>query len=205
MASTLHHRRSPTTSALVNFLLMACPRAVLAEEVAPTHHQPCLTQRPFQGPTVSTLSLSPQAVLALKPRHTNAGRVEATRIQMMMMMNSPLDPQLLEVVTLFPVIRKKFHFYVQPFLYNSYLGAVKPFASSASNQSNDDVTSSGKVMHVSRKPSLRRTRKPVKCISLIEVCLPSPHSIAFLIDRFSHSHQPYQVPRGCKRSIRSTT
>jgi hypothetical protein len=73
-------------------------------------------------------------------------------IQMMMMRNLTLDPQLLEVVTPFLAIR-----------------AVRPFASSASSQSNDVVTSSGKVTHVSRKPSLRRTRRPAKSISLIEL------------------------------------
>jgi hypothetical protein len=72
-------------------------------------------------------------------------------IPMTMMMTLPLDPQLLEVVTLVPAIR-----------------AVKLFESSASNQSNVDVTSSEKVMHVSRKPSLHRTRRQAKSISLIE-------------------------------------
>ena len=154
---------------------MACPQAVLAEEVVLTRHHPCPTLRPSQGPTASTLSLFPQTVLALKPRHTNVGRAGAMTIPTMMMKNSTLDPQLPEVVTLFPAIRKKFLFSIRLSLNNPYLGVVKPFASSASSRSNDDVTSSGKVMHVSRKPSLRRTRRPAKSISSIEVCFSSPH------------------------------
>ena len=184
MVSTLRRPRSPTTSAQVNFLLIACPQAVLAEEVDLTHRRPCLTLQQYQDPTASTLSLSPQAVLTLKWRHTNVGRVGAMTILKMMMMNSTLDPQPLEVVTLFLAIRKKFLFSVRLFLYNSCLGAVKPFASSASSQNNDDVTSSGKVMHVSRKPSLRRTRKLAKFISLIEVRFPFPHNHCLVIDRF---------------------
>lgn len=157
---------------------MACPQAVLAEEVALTRHHPCPTPQPSQGPTASTPSLSPQTVLTLKPWHTNVGRVGAMKIPTTMMMGSlTLDPQLLEVVTQFPAIRMKFLFFsVRPSLNNPYLGAVKPFASSASSQSNDDVTNSGKVMHASRKPSLHRTRRPAKSISLIEVCFFSPHN-----------------------------
>lgn len=184
MASTLRHPRSPTTSALANFLPIACLMAVLAEEVVPTRQHPCLTLRPSQGPTGSTLLLSPQAVLALKPRHTNVGRAGAMTIQTMMMRNLTLDQRLVEVVTLFPEIRKKFLFPVRPSLNNLYLGAVKPFASSASSRSNDDVTSFGKVMHVSRKPSLHRTRRPAKSISLIEVCFFSSTPSSSLIDQF---------------------
>jgi hypothetical protein len=69
----------------------------------------------------------------------------------------------------------EFPFSLRPSLNISYLGAVKPFASSASSQNNDDATSFGKVMPVSRKPSLHRTRRPAKFISLIEVRLSSPH------------------------------
>ena len=187
MVSTLRHPRSRTTSALVNFLRMACPQAVLAEEVAPTRHHLCLTLRPSQGLTALIPSLFLQTVLPLKPRHTNAGRVEEMMIPRMMMMNLT-RPQLLEVVTPFPAIRKKFHFLCGTFfiykIYNLYLGAVKLFGSSASNQSNVDVTSSEKVMHVSRKPSLRRTRRQAKSISLIEVCFVFPTSWLSLIDGF---------------------
>jgi hypothetical protein len=117
--STLHHPRSPTTSALANCLPMACLQAVLAEEVVPTRHRPCLTLRPSQGLIASTLSLSPQAVLALKPPHTNVGQVGAMTIQTMMMRNLTLDPLLPEVVTLFHAIRKKFLFSIRPYLSNT--------------------------------------------------------------------------------------
>ena len=179
MVSTLRHPRSPTTSAVVNFPPTACPQAVLAEEVAPTRHHQYLTLRLSQGPTASTLSLSPQVAPALKPWHTNVGRAGAMTIQTMRMRNLPLDLQLLEVVTLPPAIRKTFLLSIQPFLNNTYLDAVKPFANNASSPSNDDVMSSGKVMHVSRKPSLHRTRRPAKCIFLIEVCFFFPYIIAF--------------------------
>lgn len=39
-------------------------------------------------------------------------------------------------------------------------------------------------MHVSRKPSLLRTRRLAKFISLIEVCFPFPHHHRLIIDRF---------------------
>ena len=175
-ASTLRHPRSPTTLALANSLLMACPRAaVLAEEVVPIRHLPSPTLRPSQGPTASTLLLSPPAVLALGLRRKSAGRAGATMIQTMMMRNLTLDPQLLELVTLFHAIRKKSHFFIRLWFNYLYPGDARPFASSASSQSNDDATNSGKVMHVSRKPSLHPTRRPAKCISLIEVCR-SPHT-----------------------------
>jgi hypothetical protein len=163
---------------------MACPQAVPAEEVGPTLRHPCRTLRPFQGPTASTLSLSPQTVLALKPQHTNVGRVGAMTIQTMMMRNLTLDPRLLEVATLLPAIRKKILSSIRSSLNNPYLGAVKLFASSASSRNNDDATSSEKVMHVSRKRFLRQTRRPAKFISLIEVCFSSPTLSSSFIDRF---------------------
>ena len=161
---------------------MACPLAVLAEEVALTRHHPFLMLRPSQGPTASTLSLSLQIVPVLGPRRTSVGRAGVMMIQTMMMRNLTLDPQLLEVVTLFRAIRRKPHFSTRFKFNNLYLGAARPFASSASSRSNDDVTSSGKVMHVSRKPSLRRTRRPAKSISLIEVCFffPAPTSSSLI-------------------------
>jgi hypothetical protein len=49
--------------------------------------------------------------------------------------------------------------------------AAKLFASSASSPSSEDATSSGKVMPVSRKPSLPPTRRQAKYPSLTVVCI----------------------------------
>ena len=74
------------------------------------------------------------------------------------------------------------------------LGAARPFASSASSQSNGGETSSGTVTHVSKRLSLRQTRSPAKCPCSIEVSSASSIAVQYVAYISIPSHWPPPLP-----------
>ena len=143
---------------------MAWPLVDIVVEADRTHlPPPSPIPRPFPGRIASTRSSHPRLGPALG--HTGGDQAGATTIVTKRTTTSNQPIYQLEVLI------RRFNFLSISFNLIIFLGAARPFASSASNRNNGEEMSSGTATHALRIPFLRPTRNPARYLCSTEVRL----------------------------------